>query len=166
MRSDGFRHWKILGGALCTLAAMLLMGNNGVVGAGSSKSKVKSSATVTPIGADGKQTVTVTLIVDKGWHIYANPVKNEMLESTKTIIKITAAAKLANVDVRYPAGKFYKDKFGIESMVYENKVEIPVVIQRAAGDTSPLDVDVTFGACDDASCLIPATVRSCPNSRR
>src|ERR1017187_6268699 len=53
-----------------------------------SESKVKASATATKAGDDGKQTVTITLEIVKGWHIYANPVGAEDFEGNKTSVTI------------------------------------------------------------------------------
>ena len=39
-----------------------------------SDSVVKATAAAAKPDADGKQTVTLTLAIDKGWHLYANPV--------------------------------------------------------------------------------------------
>jgi hypothetical protein len=111
------------------------------------------------IDASGKQTVTVTLVVDKKWHIYANPVKWEGYENLQTTIKVSAGVKLAKVDIQYPAGKQYVDKQlpKEKMMVYEEKTDIPIIVQRAAGDVSPLKLDVTFNACDENTCLTTAT---------
>src|SRR5262249_33401290 len=52
-------------------------------GAKRSDSVVKVTAKAEPEkpGADGKQVVIVTLIIDKGWHLYANPVGPEDLSA-------------------------------------------------------------------------------------
>jgi uncharacterized protein len=117
---------------------------------------VKVKAAASALGVDGKQTVTVTLDVDKGWHIYANPVENDMLTSIQTVVSINAQTKPADVKVTYPAGKLHddkKDKF----YFYDGKVTILVQVQRAAGDVGPLEATIRFCACDDSSCLSPAT---------
>lgn len=125
--------------------------------ANDSREKVMATATAGKIQADGKQTITVTLVIEKGWHIYANPVKNENFEEIRTKVQIRGKTKLNKVEVKYPAGKFYKDKF-TECMVYMDKVEIQAVIQRMPGDTRPLDVEVFFSACNESRCLTPGTV--------
>jgi hypothetical protein len=43
--------------------------------------------------------------------------------------------------------------------VYEEKAEIKVVVQRAKGDTDPLELAVKLQACTDKKCLLPATVK-------
>ena len=162
MRIDGNRRlWTSLGGAVLALAAALLLGNSAAT-AGDSTTKVKAFAAAGPIDAAGRQAVTITLLIDKDWHIYANPVKNKDFDPIKTDVKIGAKVKPARVDIRYPAGKLYPNKFNIAVMVYEERVDIPALVQRAPGDASPLEIDVTFSACDDYNCLAPATVRLKP----
>jgi DsbC/DsbD-like thiol-disulfide interchange protein len=109
-------------------------------------------------GADGQQVVTVTMVVDKGWHIYANPVGQKDLESAATVVKV--GAKIPPVlKVEYPKGKTVKDKVLGDYNVYEDKVAIKATVKRAEGDKGPLEVGVTFQACNDKSCLLPATVK-------
>jgi DsbC/DsbD-like thiol-disulfide interchange protein len=43
--------------------------------------------------------------------------------------------------------------------IYEGQVSIPVVVQRPAGDTGPLEVSVRYQACDPKRCLPPATAK-------
>src|SRR5262245_20509765 len=44
-----------------------------------SAGKVKAVAAASAADEAGMQTVTLTLTIDKGWHIYANPVGNESM---------------------------------------------------------------------------------------
>jgi len=127
-------------------------------GATKSDREVKVTATADKPGDDGKQTVTVTLQINKGWHVYANPVGNDDYAANATIVTVVAKEKPEDVKVNYPAGKLLKiddDKFN----VYEDKVEIKAVVKRAKGDTSPLEVMVTINACTDKKCLPTATVK-------
>jgi len=57
-----------------------------------SDSVVKITAKATPEkpGADGKQEVTVTINVDKGWHLYANPPGQEDFVTAQTVMTIDA----------------------------------------------------------------------------
>src|ERR1022692_664337 len=73
-------------------------------GGGKSDSKVKASVTATKPDADGKQTVTITLEIEKGFYLYANPVNNEFLESAELKVKIVAKEP-AKVKMAYPPGK-------------------------------------------------------------
>jgi DsbC/DsbD-like thiol-disulfide interchange protein len=125
-----------------------------------SDSVVKVTAKGDKADADGKQTVTITVQIDKGWHIYANPVGDDMLKPVQTVVTISGKEKPQDVKVEYPAGKTVKDAdLKIEYKTYEDKVEIKAQVQRAKGDSGPLEVSVKVQACTDKTCLLPATVK-------
>lgn len=147
---------------LATIAAFLsLMAADDVRGQGLKKSDgvVKVSATADKPDADGKQTVTIVLAHDAGWHTYANPVGLEDLASAQTSVTVSAKEKPDEVKVEYPAGKLVKDKVVGDYKVYEDKVTIKAAVKRAKGDVSPLEVTVKFQACTDKQCLLPAAVK-------
>jgi len=123
-----------------------------------SDSVVKVTAAATKPDGAGKQVVTVTFVVDKGWHIYANPVGNADLAETRTVVEVKAAGK-PQVKVTYPSGKTIQDTVVGNYRVYEGKVNIKATVQRSNGDTSPLEVSVRFNACNDKGCLPPATLK-------
>ncbi len=124
-----------------------------------SDSVVKATAVAGKPDADGKQTVTLTLAVDKGWHIYANPVGSEDLVPVQTSVKVKAAGALGDVKVDYPTGRKVKDKDFGEYGVYEDKAVITINVTRTRGDDSPLDLTVRIQACSDTTCLLPAEVK-------
>ncbi len=110
--------------------------------------------------ADGKQTITITLDIDKPWHIYANPVENEDLANVQTVVSIAAKGKLEDVKISYPAGKQNANQNGEEKYrIYEGKVSIKAQIKRARGDNGPLEVTIKLQACNDKTCLFPATIK-------
>jgi DsbC/DsbD-like thiol-disulfide interchange protein len=124
-----------------------------------SDSKVKITASASKPNAAGKQTVTVTLVHDKGWHTYANPVGNDDLASTKTVVTVSAKGKALAAKVDYPAGTLKKDKDVGDYKIYDDKTEIKAAVQRDPGDSSALEVNVTIFACDEKNCLPGATVK-------
>ena len=124
-----------------------------------SDSVVKATAAAGKTGADGKQTVTLTLAIDKGWHLYANPVGSEDLASVQTTVKAAAKGSLGDVKVDYPAGKKVKDSVLGEYLIYEDKAVIAVNVTRAAGDDSPVELTVKVQACNDSTCLLPAEIK-------
>jgi uncharacterized protein YyaL (SSP411 family) len=119
--------------------------------------KIKASVDPEKPGDDGKQVVTVTITIDKGWHLYANPVGNEDLESSQTKVSVSGKEKLEDVTVEYPEGKEINDATVGKYKVYEDKVTIKATVKRAKGDTGSLEVTVKFQSCSDSSCLLPAT---------
>ncbi len=123
-----------------------------------SDSKIKATAKASKIGADGKQTVTITIDIDKDWYIYANPVKSEDFEDNRTRVTIKAKEKV-DASVAYPAGK--AKEFGkIKYNIYEKSVVIEAMVKRSAGDTSPLQVSIDVNSCSQKGvCLLPGTVK-------
>ena len=128
-------------------------------GGSKSDAVVKITAKVTPEnpGADRKQEVTVTLTMEKGWHIYANPVGLEDLKTSQTVVKITGKRQLESTDVSYPDGTEIDDPVLGKYRVLDGKTTVTAKIKRAAGDSGPLEVTVKFQACNDRQCLIPAS---------
>jgi DsbC/DsbD-like thiol-disulfide interchange protein len=119
-----------------------------------SDSKVKAVVKAGKPDADGNQTIDVILNIEAGWHLYANPVGNETFAEAKTIVTVSGKAKPRAVKITYPKGKLYRDEVLKEAFfVYEGQVTIPVQVQRAAGDTGPLQVMVQVNACDEKQCL-------------
>lgn len=120
---------------------------------------VKAEAKADKIATDGTQLVTITLTIDKGWHIYANPIGNDDLEGAQTRASVSSKNKLQDVKVEYPKGKLVKEMGVGEFKIYEGTVTIKATVRRAQGDTEPLDVEVKVQACGDSQCLLPATVK-------
>jgi hypothetical protein len=120
---------------------------------------VKVTATADKPTADGKQFVKITLTVDKDWHLYANPVGNQDLESAQTTVSVSGRVKPKSVAVDYPKGTLIKDMLVGDYKVYEGKVEISATVERAAGDTGPVDVTVKLQACSAKICLPPSAVK-------
>jgi DsbC/DsbD-like thiol-disulfide interchange protein len=120
---------------------------------------VKATATADKPDADGKQTMTITLNITSPWHIYANPVEVKELANEQTVVTVSAAEKLAKVDIVYPAGKLQMDKGLGNHKIYEDTVTIKATVVRAKGDTSPLTVEVVVSACNKNVCLLPGTIK-------
>lgn len=109
------------------------------------KSEVKVTATAGKAGADGKQRIVVVLEINPGWIVYANPIGDEEFKGLEAVVKVSASQKLESVQVTYPPGQAVKDDIlKITYNVYEGKVEIPVTVQRANGDSGRLEVTVRY----------------------
>jgi uncharacterized protein len=124
-----------------------------------SDSVVKATVVAGKPDADGKQTVTLTLAIDKGWHLYANPVGQEDLAAVQTTVKVKAKSAVDDVKVDYPAGKKVKDAVIGDYTVYEDMATIKISVNRAKGDDSPLELTVKLQACSDSTCLVPGEVK-------
>ncbi len=106
--------------------------------------------------ADGKRTVTVTLTVADGWHIYANPVVNETLKEAETTLSLMVDGKKLDAKVTYPKGKEVTDKDVGKYAVYEKIVALVAVIPAT---DAPIEARVKLMACSDKNCLLPSTIK-------
>jgi DsbC/DsbD-like thiol-disulfide interchange protein len=148
----------VIAGSCFIIAAATLALPSTSVSAGGKKdeSQVKFAATATKPDKDGVQTVTIKMEINNGYYAYANPVLNEDLEPTQTVVKVAGAKKS---DVAYPSGKKKTDQ-NISYMIYEGTVEITATVTRAPGDTGPLDVTVKYAVCSvKGFCLPPEQVK-------
>jgi DsbC/DsbD-like thiol-disulfide interchange protein len=116
---------------------------------------VKVKAEAEKPGADGTTTIHVSLNIDSGWHLYANPVGQEDLADTATTVTVSGAKAEA---ISYPPGRQVKDKTVGDYKVYEGKVTIAAKVRRPAGG-GPIDLAIKFQACNESKCLVPATVK-------
>jgi thiol:disulfide interchange protein len=147
-----------LGTLLAALALALTAGRAGAQPPKSDK-VVKVAAKADRPDDGGNQTVTVTLDVDKPYHVYANPVENDGLKSVQTTVRFTTKLE-GQPKVEYPEGKLIKDETVGNYRTYEGKVTIRAKVKRARGDTAPLNLEVKVQACDEKACLLPATVKA------
>jgi DsbC/DsbD-like thiol-disulfide interchange protein len=134
--------------------------SHAIAGSNKSDSKVKATAVASKIGAGGKQTVTITLAIEKDWHLYANPVnhKEEFLEAAQTKVTFASAKPVKVESIKYPSGMTVVDKAD-QYDVYKGTVKIQASVKRAAGDTGPLEVRIAVNACNKNVCLQPATIK-------
>ena len=144
--------------ALALLVTLVCQTGPVLAQAKKSDSVVKASATADKPGADGKQTITITLDIERPWHLYANPVENEDLTSVQTVVSLSAKQKLENVKIEYPDGKLHAEKEE-KYKIYEGKITIKATVKRAAGDDSPVEASIKVQACSDKTCLFPATIK-------
>jgi uncharacterized protein YyaL (SSP411 family) len=119
--------------------------------------KVITKAVPEKPSGDGKQVVTVTLVIEKGWHLYANPPGQEDLVPVQTQVTIKSKTKPEDVKVDYPKGKDIQDPVLGKYRIYENKTSIKATVRRAPGMDEPLEVSLKFQACNERQCLLPVT---------
>ncbi len=145
----------------CLIGVLALLLGNANMALGQAKKSdgvVKVEAAADKPDADGKQTITITLDIDKTWHVYANPVDNEDLTPAQTVVSIASKGKLDDVKIEYPAGKEQTDA-GVKYKIYEGKVVIKARVKRASGNNDPLELTIKLQACNDKTCLVPATIK-------
>jgi uncharacterized protein YyaL (SSP411 family) len=106
-------------------------------------------------GALDHDDITVTLVVDKDYHVNANPASFDYLIPTRLSID-----GLTDMRVTYPAAIVIKPKFAPDGLkVYEGTVTIRAIAPK---DTvvrgKPIAGNVRVQACNDEICLPPATL--------
>jgi DsbC/DsbD-like thiol-disulfide interchange protein len=144
------------------IAALLAAGLAASAAAQAKKSEsvVRAKVNAGKLDDDGKQTVTITLTMDKDWHTYANPVsKDKEFPGEPTQVTVTGKVKPTEVKTDYPKGRLVKDATVGDYFVYDDTVDIKLTIQRAKGDTGPLEIAVKVQACSDKQCLLPSTLK-------
>jgi DsbC/DsbD-like thiol-disulfide interchange protein len=124
-----------------------------------SDSVVKVTAKAEKPSAEGKQVIKLTMAIDKGWHVYANPIGNEDLESAQTKITIAGIEK-SKFRIEYPKGKLVRDKLVGDYNVYDNEAVVTVHVDWPKDAVpTPLEISIKLQACNDKSCLLPATIK-------
>lgn len=126
-------------------------------GAKKSESVVRAKVTAGKPDADGKQVLTVTLIMDKDWHTYANPVPKDF-PGEPTVV-VVSKAKADDVAVEYPKGRIVKDSMIGDYYVYDDTVDIKVTVKRPKNSPPALELQVKVQACSDKQCLLPSTLK-------
>jgi uncharacterized protein YyaL (SSP411 family) len=97
--------------------------------------------------------VVITLTIDPGYHINANPASLDYLVPTTISMPRTPGAKVV-----YPTPKTFKPKF-VEDIidVYEGAVVATIDLPKGTGDAEfGAAVAVEFQACNVQTCLLPA----------
>jgi len=99
--------------------------------------------------------VVVTLTIDPGYHINANPASLDYLVPTMIIMPRTPGAKVV-----YPTPKKFKPKFMEEAIdVYEGSMVATIDLPKGtSGAEFGAAVAVDFQACNVQTCLLPAKV--------
>ena len=124
-------------------------------GADSSK-VVKVEIAKAPSTTAEEKFVVITLSVEPGYHLYANPVVNPDLASVQTSVGIKFEGKSIPAKVEYPEGKLVKDEVVGDYSTYEGTVKIKLRVAVPRNQTGPLEVVVKYQACSKKSCLSPA----------
>jgi DsbC/DsbD-like thiol-disulfide interchange protein len=132
--------------------------------AGEREKFVQGSVKASKIDADGKQTVTVTLEIKKGFFIFANPVDYHRrgkayddLDDERVNVVVQANKRL-KTEVHYPMPKTRSE--GIDSYkYYEGVIAVDVSVQRMAGDQSPLEITIDCRPMARTVCVLPERIK-------
>jgi uncharacterized protein YyaL (SSP411 family) len=117
---------------------------------------VKATLQAEP-AADGTVAFTVTLAVEKPWHVYANPVGNDTLATSQTTVEVFAGGEKVAAAVVFPKGEVAKDATAGEYRIYEGTVTLTGKATGVkAGDAVTVRVRVI--ACKEGTCLLPSVI--------
>ncbi len=108
---------------------------------------------------DGVQIFTVSVAVAKSWHIYANPPLGKNLAESATVVEVLLDGKPVEAKIEYPEGTVHKDAGG-EYRIYSGTVSIRGSVDRGDQAGATLSVRAKVVACNDRTCLLPATLKA------
>jgi uncharacterized protein YyaL (SSP411 family) len=105
----------------------------------------------------------VTVTIQGGWHIYANPTGIAELKPTTLQLDPASERSATLVSVQYPPGVAkVLGSIGTEKVaLYEGNLELTARIRLAEGAKAgsiPLKLKLSYQACNDRLCLAPATL--------
>jgi uncharacterized protein YyaL (SSP411 family) len=111
---------------------------------------VAASARLRP--AAGAVLLELTLRVEAGWHVNANPASFNYLVPTRLLIEGAVPRRIA-----YPPGKSFRARFAPEAIrVYEG--EVTILAEFPPGAASRLRARLSVQACNEEVCLAPSTL--------
>lgn len=102
--------------------------------------------------AAGAVLLELTLRIEAGWHVNANPASFDYLVPTRLLIEGAVPSRIA-----YPPGKSFRARFAPEAIqVYEG--EVTILAEFAPGAASRLRARLSVQACNEEVCLAPSLV--------
>ncbi len=120
-----------------------------------------AAAAPAALAAGSELEAVVTVTIDDGWHIYANPTGVREMKPTTLDLDPQSQPSARLLKVSYPPGaKKVLGSLGDEKVsLYEGKVELKARL-RLAEDVKPgkleLKLRLSYQACDDRLCRAPA----------
>jgi len=103
---------------------------------------------------EAPQRIVVTLAIEKGYQLYANPPGNEQIGYVTTLT-IKGKGKPELVSVTYPKGQLVKDGIIGDYQVYKSTVTLEALIKRGKDDQDGVDIAVRVFPTDNRGCLWP-----------
>jgi DsbC/DsbD-like thiol-disulfide interchange protein len=107
----------------------------------------------------GKTEMEIRLVIDPGWHIYANSVGKDF-PGVATTVQLESQPAPVDVKIAYPAGQLVRDAFVGDHAIYEGTVRLGLTATWPPGGwPNSYDLLVRLQACSKQKCLLPATVK-------
>jgi thiol:disulfide interchange protein DsbD len=137
-------------GALCSAAPLR-----------AAESKVSLSLRPSVAARGAAADVTIEADIAEGWHINAHQPNQKFLVPTNLTLTLPSGGTAGEVSYPNPQSKTFAFAGDVQLLVYEGTLALRTAIQVPAdfkGDALPIEAVLRFQACDDTSCLPPATV--------
>lgn len=138
------------------LLALVLTKSDVPAQSADSSKVVKVEIAKDPTSTNQEKVFVITLTVELGYHLYANPVINPDLASVQTSVAVKSEGTSIPSKVEYPAGKLVKDDVVGDYATYEGVTKIKAKVVVPNDQKTPLEVVVKYQACSKKSCLAPA----------
>jgi len=121
---------------------------------------VKASTSEALVSANGSGEAIVTVSVQSGYHVNANPASDAFLKATELVVQPEDGLSIGFV--KYPNEINKKFFFSEKPLaVYEGEVPIKVLLKAApatAKSSHSLPAKLNVQACDDQVCYSPGTL--------
>jgi DsbC/DsbD-like thiol-disulfide interchange protein len=117
-----------------------------------------------PIAPGKEFDAVVTVTIQAGWHIYANPTGLAEMKPTKLELDSSASVAASLVNVSYPEGKAQAVDPGLPGRVYvyEGKVELAArvrVVESTKAGSVTIPLILSYQACNDRMCEAPTKLK-------
>jgi thiol:disulfide interchange protein DsbD len=125
------------------------------------ESKVSLSLRPSVAARGASADVTIEADIAEGWHINAHQPNQKFLVPTNLTLTLPSGVTAGEVSYPNPQSKTFAFAGDVQLLVYEGTLPLRTAIQVPAdfkGDALPIEAVLRFQACDDTSCLPPATV--------
>jgi hypothetical protein len=99
--------------------------------------------------------IRVTVVIDEGYHVNANPPTFDYLIPTSLSVD-----GVPDLRIEYPAATFFKPQFAPEGLeVYEGRISLVGLAPKGTlVQRDSITAALRVQACNDETCLAPATL--------
>jgi len=147
--------------SMLVIACLSLLSASTVVGQGPGREKASFSVVGDKTAHEPGEQARVAAVIDieRGWHTNSNQPTFEYLIPTK--VEIALPTGWPEASILYPSGEMKTFAFADEPIsVYEDEVALIATLTIPDSQTEgvvPVELKLTYQACDDRSCLPPVT---------
>lgn len=150
-------------GALAQAGSYARSEAHGTLHMPSSADKVSVAVSTSPGSANDKRSMAITLHIQKGWHVNANPASLPFL--IPTTVRAKLSGKAVPLAIRYPPGRESDIRLGGKPIrVYNNNTVLVAQFEDRKSpipqSTQDLDIFVAVQSCSNQGiCLPPSTLK-------